>query len=67
MAKKKEEVTVKTLKEEIDAITFNNKQARDIRMIQEGKQKLKDKLGRNKERRVSSAGKIKGLQGLQTL
>jgi hypothetical protein len=64
MAKKKEEVTVKTLKEEIDAITFNNKQARDIRLMQEGKQRLKDKMGRNKERRVSAAGRIKGLQTL---
>jgi hypothetical protein len=64
MAKKKEEVTVKTLKEEIDAITFNNKQSRDIRLMQEGKQRLKDKMGRNKERRVSAAGRIKGLQTL---
>jgi hypothetical protein len=64
MAKKKEEVTVKTLKKEIDAITFNNKQARDIRLMQEGKQRLKDKMGRNKERRVSFAGRIKGLQTL---
>ena len=37
-----------TLQETLDAITFKNEQARKIKAIQEGKEKLKDRLGRKK-------------------
>jgi len=66
-----------TLQQQLDAITFSNQQAQKIRAIQEGRQRLKDSLGRNrdryisstegagnKSRRVSSAGRIAGLQTL---
>lgn len=66
-----------TLQQQLDAITFSNKQAQQIRAIQEDKQRLKDNLGRNRDRyvssiegtgnrnrRVSSAGRIAGLQTL---
>jgi len=56
-----------TLQETLDAITFKNEQARKIKAIQEGKEKLKDKLGRNKTTKQSSFTRIKGLQGLQSL
>lgn len=61
---KKEKTTeeeVKSLREELDAITFKNKQAREIAAIQAGKEKLKDKLAKNRERRVSAASRISGL------
>jgi hypothetical protein len=48
----------------LDAITFKNEQAEKIKAIQEGKQKLKDRMGRNKEKRVSAANRISGLQTL---
>jgi hypothetical protein len=67
MAKKTEEVATKTLQQQLDAITFKNEQAAKIKAMQEGKEKLKDRLGKNKARRVSSSTRIKGLQGLQTL
>jgi hypothetical protein len=76
MDKKKTEEK-QTLQQQLDAITFSNKQAQQIRAIQEDKQRLKDNLGRNKDRyvssiegtgnrnrRVSSAGRIAGLQTL---
>lgn len=76
MADKKKE-TKETLQEQLDQITFSNKQAQKVRAIQEGRQRLKDSFGRNKERyisstegsgnrnrRVSSAGRIAGLQTL---
>jgi len=76
MDKKKTEEK-QTLQQQLDAITFSNKQAQQIRAIQEDKQRLKDNLGRNKNRyvssiegignrnrRVSSAGRIAGLQTL---
>ena len=43
-----------TLQETLDAITFKNEQARKIKAIQEGKEKLKDRLGRNKNTKQSS-------------
>lgn len=77
MAKVKEEVKKAGLQEQLDAITFKNSQAEKIKAMQEGKQRLKDNLGRNKKRyvsstdgigstnrRISSAGKLKGLQTL---
>tara|TARA_R110000868_G_scaffold229989_2_gene483115 strand:- start:85 stop:336 length:252 start_codon:yes stop_codon:yes gene_type:complete len=63
--KKSEEKTteeeVKSLRSELNSITFKNKQAKDIAAMQKGEQKLKDKLARNRERRVGGATKISGL------
>jgi hypothetical protein len=63
--KKPEEKTteeeVKSLRSELDSITFKNQQAKDIAAMQKGEQKLKDKLARNRERRVGSSTKISGL------
>lgn len=63
--KKAEEKTteeeVKSLRSELDAITFKNKQAKEIAAIQAGKEKLKDKLSKNRERRVGGAIRISGL------
>jgi hypothetical protein len=77
MATAKEEVNKASLQQQLDAITFKNAQAQKIKAVQEGKQRLKDNLGRNKKRyisstegsgsayrRVGAAGKIKGLQTL---
>jgi hypothetical protein len=64
MAKGKEEEKKPSLQKQLDAITFKNEQAEKIKAIQEGKQKLKDRMGRNKERRVSAANRISGLQTL---
>ena len=63
MAEKKVEEK-QTLQQQLDAINFSNKQAQKIKAIQDDKQRLKDNLGRNKARRVSSAGRIAGLQTL---
>jgi len=67
----------KTLQDQLDSITFKNDQVQDIKAMQEGEKRLKDRLGRNKDRyissiegtgnarrRVSSAGRIAGLQTL---
>jgi hypothetical protein len=64
---KKVEEEVKTLRQELDAITFKNKQAKELADIQAGKQKLKDKLSKNRERRVGAAGRVSGLGRLQGL
>jgi hypothetical protein len=56
-----------TLQETLDAITFKNEQARKIKAIQEGKEKLKDRIGRNKNTKQSNFTRIKGLQKLQNL
>ena len=64
MATAKQETPKATLQQQLDAITFKNSQAEKIKAIQEGKQKLKDRMGRNRERRVSAAGRISGLQTL---
>jgi hypothetical protein len=61
---------IKSLRKELDAITFKNKQAKEMSAIQSGKQKLKDKLSNNRKRRVGAAGRISGLgrlAGLQSL
>ena len=69
--KKSEEKTteeeVKSLRSELDSITFKNKQAKDIAAMQKGEQRLKDKLARNRERRVSGTTKISGLGKLGRL
>ena len=63
--KKPEEKTteeeVKSLRSELDSITFKNKQANDIAAMQKGEQRLKDKLARNRERRVGGATRVSGL------
>ena len=63
--KKSEEKTteeeVKSLRSELDSITFKNKQANDIAAMQKGEQRLKDKLARNRERRVGGATRVSGL------
>jgi hypothetical protein len=70
---KKERTTeeeVKSLRSEMDAITFKNKQAEDIAAMNAGKKKLKDKLASNRQRRVASSGSVLGLGklgGLSTL
>jgi hypothetical protein len=64
---KKVEEEVKTLRQELDAITFKNKQAKEVAAIQAGKQKLKDKLSKNRERRVGASGRVSGLGRLQGL
>jgi hypothetical protein len=64
---KKVEEEVKTLRQELDAITFKNKQAREVAAIQAGKQKLKDKLAKNRERRVGAASRVSGLSKLKGL
>jgi len=64
---KKIEDEVKSLRQELDAITFKNKQAEDIAAMQAGKQKLKDKMAKNRERRTSSSGRISGLGKLEGL
>ena len=69
--KKPEEKTteeeVKSLRSELDSITFKNKQANDIAAMQKGEQRLKDKLARNRERRVGGTTKISGLGKLGRL
>ena len=63
--KKPEEKTteeeVKSLRSELDSITFKNQQAKDIAAMQKGEQRLKDKLARNRERRVGGATRVSGL------
>lgn len=61
---------IKSLRKDLDAITFKNKQAKEMAAIQAGKDKLKDKLASNRKRRVGAAGRISGLgrlAGLQSL
>ena len=62
MAKEKEEANKQTHQQQLDAITFKNEQAKKIKAIQEGKERLKDRMGRNRQRRVSAASRISGLQ-----
>ena len=64
---KSTEEEVKSLRSELDAITFKNKQAREVAAIQAGKEKLKDKLSKNRERRVGGTTKISGLGKLGRL
>jgi hypothetical protein len=54
------------LQDNLDNIVFKNSQIEKIKNLQEGKEKLKDSLGREKAK-VASAAKLKGLQGLQEL
>jgi uncharacterized coiled-coil DUF342 family protein len=67
---KKEKTTeeeVKSLRSELDAITFKNKQAKDIAAMNAGKERLKDKLSSNRQRRVGAASRISSLAKLRGL
>jgi len=55
----------KTLGEQLDAITFKNEQVQKIKAIQEGKERLKESLGRNKRRTIAAAPTLQGLQKLK--
>lgn len=55
-----------TLQDSLDKIAFKNSQILKIRSLQEEKEKLKDSMGRDKQK-VASSAKLKGLQGLQGL
>lgn len=59
--KKPLEEEVKSLRSELDMITFKNEQAKKIKAIQAGKEKLKDNLSKNRERRVGASSRISGL------
>lgn len=54
-----------TLQETLDAITFKNEQARKIKAIQEGKERLKNSLGRNKQRATAATSTLQGLQRIK--
>jgi hypothetical protein len=64
---KKVEEEVKTLRQELDAINFKNKQAKEVAAIQAGKEKLRDKLSKNRERRFGAANRVLGLGSLKGL
>ena len=55
----------KTLSEQLDAITFKNDQVQKIRAMQEGRERLKNSLGRNKQRATSNTPTPQGLQRLK--
>ena len=54
-----------TLQQKLDAITFKNSQAEKIIAVQEGREKLKNSLGRNKQKAVASTPKVQGLETLK--
>ena len=62
-----EEKKPKKVEQEVNAINFKNKQAKEVAAIQAGKEKLKDKLSKNRERRVGAASRVSGLGRLQGL
>jgi phage terminase small subunit len=67
MAKEKAKPTntenIQAIKDTLDSLTFKNEQAARVQAMQSGKEKVRDRIGRNKERRVSAAGRT----SLQTL
>lgn len=64
-AKKTEEVKPKeSVAQQLDAIAAKNSQIIAVRKMQEGKEKLKDKIGRKPS---STESGIQGLQGLASL
>lgn len=65
MVIEKKEPTLNSLQQKLDAITFKNAQAEKIKSIQEGTERLKDNLGRNKKKYQAAVGRVQGLQGLQ--
>lgn len=66
MATDKIQEAKKTLTQTLNEITFKNEQAQKIKAVQEGRERLKDSLGRNRKPIVASAPKISGLQTLNT-
>ena len=52
-----------TLQQKLDAITFKNSQAQKIKAVQEGRERLKNSLGRYKKR----VAQTPSVQGLQTI
>jgi len=64
MAKDKIQEAKKTLAQTLNDINFKNQQVQKIKAMQQGRERLKDNLGRNKATKVSAASKIKGLQTL---
>jgi hypothetical protein len=62
---KKEEKSVekelKNFRNELDMITFKNEQAKRIKAMQEGKERLKEKLGSNRKRRISASTRVSGM------
>jgi hypothetical protein len=65
MATEKKETTLTSLQQKLDAITFKNAQAEKIKSIQEGTERLKDNLGRNRKKYQAAVDRVQGLQGLQ--
>ncbi len=61
---KNKEDKKKTLQEELDAITFKNKQANAIKKMTAENKRLKEELGRKKKRNTSSNTRIAGLKTL---
>ena len=54
---------IQSIRDTLDSLTFKNDQVKRVQAIQAGKEKVRDRIGRNKERRISSAGRT----SLQTL
>jgi hypothetical protein len=67
MAKQKSQSSnaenVQSIKETLDSLNFRNDQAARVQAMQSGKEKMRDRIGRNKQRRISGAGRT----SLQTL
>ena len=53
-----------TLQQKLDAITFKNSQVKKIKAVQEGREKLKNSLGRYK-RRVAEGPRVQGLETIK--
>lgn len=66
MAKDKIQEAKKTLAQTLNDITFKNSQVQKIKSIKEGRERLRDSMGRNKAIRVSAASKINELQTLKS-
>lgn len=54
---------IQSIRDTLDSLTFKNDQVKRVQAIQAGKEKVRDRIGRNKERRISAAGRT----SLQTL
>ena len=54
---------IQSIKDTLNSLNFRNDQAARVQAMQEGKEKVSDRIGRNKQRRISSAGRT----SLQTL
>ena len=67
MAKKKPQQSnaedIESIRETLDSLNFRNDQAKRVEAMQSGKERMRDRIGRNKERRVATAGRT----SLQTL